>query len=30
MWVCGLEISEEFKVERNTKKILKISAEKYL
>jgi len=30
MWVCGLEISEEFKVERDTKKILKISAEKYL
>lgn len=25
MWVCGYEISEEFKVEKNTQKIMKIS-----
>ncbi len=25
MWVCGYEISEEFKVEKNTEKIIKIS-----
>jgi len=26
MWVCGYEISEHFKVEKNTEKVLKISA----
>jgi tRNA(Ile)-lysidine synthase len=25
MWVCGYEISEHFKVEKNTEKVLKIS-----
>lgn len=28
MWVCGIEISEKFKVSKNTKKILKITVRK--